>query len=142
MILVGFGRACAPVRCAHPSFLTHCHLKRGAARPSPPIAASYSALKNIYNLSNLGRSREGFFSVHWTAEAMRSPAPVPPIAASLILPAMFWGQKYIPVRPYALIFRLFFSLVVGSFPFVILFFAYLLFNFFLFFSSYLFLFFL
>jgi hypothetical protein len=23
--LVGFGRACAPVRCAHPSFLAHCH---------------------------------------------------------------------------------------------------------------------
>jgi hypothetical protein len=24
-ILVGFGRACAPVRCAHPSFWAHCH---------------------------------------------------------------------------------------------------------------------
>ncbi len=23
LILVGFGRACAPVRCAHPSFWTH-----------------------------------------------------------------------------------------------------------------------
>ncbi len=22
---VGFGRACAPVRCAHPSFWAHCH---------------------------------------------------------------------------------------------------------------------
>jgi hypothetical protein len=38
--LVGFGRACAPVRCAHPSFWVHCHAKRGAARSSPPIAAS------------------------------------------------------------------------------------------------------
>ncbi len=39
--LVGFGRACAPVRCAHPSSWAHCHVKRGAARPpSPPIAAS------------------------------------------------------------------------------------------------------
>jgi len=36
---VGFGRACAPVRCAHPSFWAHCHAQRGAARP-PSIAAS------------------------------------------------------------------------------------------------------
>ncbi len=40
VLLVGFGRACAPVRCAHPSFLTHCHSYRGAVRPSPPIKAS------------------------------------------------------------------------------------------------------
>ncbi len=32
-ILVGFGLACAPVRCAHPSFWVNCHAKRGAARP-------------------------------------------------------------------------------------------------------------
>jgi hypothetical protein len=38
-LLVGFDRACAPVRCAHPSFWAHHHVKRGAARP-PPIAAS------------------------------------------------------------------------------------------------------
>ena len=38
-LLVGFDLACAPVRCAHPSFWTLCHGKRGAARP-PPIAAS------------------------------------------------------------------------------------------------------
>jgi hypothetical protein len=31
--LVGFGLACAPVRCAHPSFWAHCHAKR-APRPS------------------------------------------------------------------------------------------------------------
>ncbi len=37
--LVGFGPACAPVRCAHPSFGAHYHNKQGAARP-PPIAAS------------------------------------------------------------------------------------------------------
>jgi hypothetical protein len=34
-LLVGFGLACAPVRCAHPSFWAHCHAKRGAARPRP-----------------------------------------------------------------------------------------------------------
>jgi hypothetical protein len=38
-VLVGFDRACAPVRCAHPSFWLHCHAQRGAARP-PPIAAT------------------------------------------------------------------------------------------------------
>ncbi len=38
--LVCFGRACAPVRCAHPSSSAHCHTKQGAARPPPPIAAS------------------------------------------------------------------------------------------------------
>ena len=32
--LVGFGLACAPVRCAHPSFWAHCHAQRGAACPS------------------------------------------------------------------------------------------------------------
>jgi hypothetical protein len=32
--LVGFSRACAPVRCAHPSFWALCHAQRGAARPS------------------------------------------------------------------------------------------------------------
>jgi hypothetical protein len=36
--LVGFGRARAPVRCAHPSFWAHKHTKR--ALRAPPIAAS------------------------------------------------------------------------------------------------------
>ncbi len=43
-LLVGFGRACAPVRCAHPSFWAYSHPKRGAAHP-PPIAASLLAQK-------------------------------------------------------------------------------------------------
>jgi hypothetical protein len=34
IVLVGFGRACAPVRCAHPSFWAHCNSKRGGPRPS------------------------------------------------------------------------------------------------------------
>ncbi len=33
---MGFGRACAPVRCAHPSFWAHCHAHRGASRPTCP----------------------------------------------------------------------------------------------------------
>jgi hypothetical protein len=47
--LVGFGRACAPVRCAHPSFWAYYHPKRGAARPSPAhgsFSAFYSSPKN------------------------------------------------------------------------------------------------
>jgi hypothetical protein len=50
-LLVGFGRACAPVRSAHPSFWAHGHSERGAARPPPArrsFAASYSTPKNIY----------------------------------------------------------------------------------------------
>ncbi len=70
-ILVGFGRACAPVRCAHPSFWAHWHAKQGAARPPPPLAhrsfaASHSTPKNIKNLSNLGRPRQRLFSFHLT----------------------------------------------------------------------------
>jgi hypothetical protein len=45
--LVGFGPACAPVRCAHPSFWAHCQPQTGrCAPPSPPIAASYLSPKN------------------------------------------------------------------------------------------------
>jgi hypothetical protein len=73
--LVGFGLACVPVRCAHPSFWVHCYAKRGAAcplpRPSRSFAASYSTPENIYILSNLGRPRQGLFSIHWTTEAMK-----------------------------------------------------------------------
>jgi hypothetical protein len=45
---VGFGRACAPVRCAHPSFWVHHHAKRGAVRPPAhrSFAVSYSIPKN------------------------------------------------------------------------------------------------
>ncbi len=49
-ILVGFGRACAPVRCAHPFFKAHHYAKRGAARPPPvhrSFAASYLPLKTL-----------------------------------------------------------------------------------------------
>ena len=48
------------------------------------FAASYSALKNIYNLSNLGRPRQGLFSFHWTTEAMRSPAPRPAPSGNIL----------------------------------------------------------
>ena len=83
------------------------------------FAASYSALKNIYNLSNLGRPRQGLFSFHWTTEAMRSPAPRPAPSSNIL------GSKvlYIPVRPYALIFSafLFFSCWIFSFRYSLFF---------------------
>jgi hypothetical protein len=144
---VGFGRACAPVRCAHPSSWAHCHAKRGAAPPHLPahrsFAVSYFTPKNILNLSNLGRPRQGPFSFHRNTEAMKYEVHLPPaspIAALLILPAIFWGQNYVPVPPYALIFfGFFFSIVFGSFLFIILFpfyspFQFLLILLFLFFS--------
>ncbi len=51
---------------------------------------------------------------------MRSPAPAPPIAASLILPAIFWGQNYVPVRLFIQIFLSFSSYLF------LLFFSYIL----------------
>ena len=110
---MGFGLACAPVRCEHPSFWTHCHAQRGAARPPPvyrSFAASYSTPKNIYNLSNLGRPHQGlFFSTGpqrlWK---MRTPA----------------RQNYVPMRPYALIFSVcyfFYSFWIFSFCYSLLF---------------------
>ncbi len=47
----------------------------------------------------------------------------PPIAASLIIPATFWGQNCVPVRPYALFFLvfLFYSFWIFSFSYSILF---------------------
>jgi hypothetical protein len=61
---VGFGPACAPVRCAHPSFWSHCHAQRGAARP--PAYRSFAAF--IYPpkfslRSELGR--QGRISFPW-----------------------------------------------------------------------------
>jgi hypothetical protein len=41
ILLVGFGRACAPERCAHLSFWAHCHAQWGAARP--PAHRSFAA---------------------------------------------------------------------------------------------------
>jgi hypothetical protein len=109
---VGFGRACAPVRCAHPSLWVHCHAKTGRCAPPPAnrsFAASYSNPKNIYNLSKLGRPRQGLFSFHWTTEAVKYEAPCPPSRPSqlLILPTIFLGSTYVPMRPCVLILSLF-----------------------------------
>ncbi len=96
----------------------------------------FPEIKCFTSGSALGRPRQGLLAFHWTTEALKdeSPAPrPPPIAASLILPAIFWGQNYVSVRtPYLISF---FDL------FFLLFYSYssLLFNFFLFISAHLYL---
>ncbi len=139
-ILVGFGRACAPVRCAHPSLWAHCHPKRGAARPpSLPITASLLRIwpPKIHKIYPTWAAHVKDFFLSTVPQRLWGPLPpVPP------LPAIFWCQKYIPVRPYALIFLvfLFFSFWIFSLRYSLLFLL-SFFDFFLFFSSYLFLFF-
>ena len=93
-----------------------------ASRPAySSFAVSYFTPKNILNLSNLGRPRQGPFSFHRNTEAMKYEVHLPPaspIAALLILPAIYWGQNYVPVPPYALIFFsvfLFYSFWIFSF---------------------------
>ncbi len=49
IILVGCGRACAPVLCAHPSFLG----QTGRCAPSPPIAASLLHIHRPKNINLL-----------------------------------------------------------------------------------------
>jgi hypothetical protein len=65
--VVGFGRACTPVRCAHPFFWL-IYKQKGALRAPAPIAAPLHLIhpkkinkKLFYVLdSNSGRLREGF----------------------------------------------------------------------------------
>ncbi len=121
---MGFGRACAPVRCAHPSFWAHCHPKRGAARPPPPIAASLLLIRP-----------QKPNKIYWTRDAnvmgiflstgpqrlwnMRSLAPAPPSTASLILLTIFLGSTYCTVCTEATIrpnyFVFFYSFWIFSF---------------------------
>jgi hypothetical protein len=110
-----------------PVFLGSLPRQTGSCAPPPlhcSFAVSYLTPKNILNLSNLGRPRQGPFSFHRNTEAMKYEVHLPPaspIAALLILLAIFWGQNYVPVPPYALFFWFFFSIVFGSFLFIILF---------------------
>ncbi len=57
-----FGLACAPVRCAHPSFWAHGHAWRCAPRAHRSFAAYSLFSKNENNLPNSGCPREGLFS--------------------------------------------------------------------------------
>ncbi len=90
------------------------------APPSPPIAASLlriwpPKIHKIY--PTLAAHVKDFFLSTLPQRLWGPQPPVPP------LPAIFWGQKYIPVRPYALIFSvfLFFSFWIFSFRYSLLF---------------------
>ena len=52
LILVGFGRACAPVRCAHPSFWAHCHAQRALRATSHRSFAAPAKIKRSTNSGN------------------------------------------------------------------------------------------
>ncbi len=84
-----FGRACAPVRCAHPSFWAHCHTNQGAARP-PPIEASLLVIqppkpKKICRI-RAPHVMGFYFPLDHRGHEIGSPLPpAPPIAASLFL---------------------------------------------------------
>ncbi len=103
------------------------------------IILSRMLRKNIEKLVAFGRAcAPPFFWAHFhpNRSAARPPPPAHRIAALLILLAIIWGQNYVPVRPYGLIFFWFFlfSIVFGSFLFVILFFFFSPFQFLLFLS--------
>ncbi len=108
--------------------------------------ASYSIISQSIELGP-PMSRAFFFPLDHRGCEIWGPLPPapPPIAASLIIPAIFWGQ---PVRPYALNFLFFpflYSFFIFSFCYSLLIFFSFLFLFihiFLSFSSYLFLYFL
>jgi hypothetical protein len=67
--LVGFGRTCAPVRYAHPSFWAHKHAKRALRAPAhrsfaaPPKYKTISRKKCFPSFHNFGC--QGRLSFHW-----------------------------------------------------------------------------
>jgi hypothetical protein len=86
--LVGFGRACAPVRCAHPSFWAHKHAKRALRAPAHRSLAAHSKIKKIdyfqkQNASLQARTRAAR-GVYLSTGPL-SPTPAALIAASLFI---------------------------------------------------------
>ncbi len=128
---MGFGRACAPVRCAHPSFWVHCHTNRGAA-PTPPSQLrcfSFDPHKYIKSIQLGPPTSNAFFTPldHMqTAEAMKYEVPWPrPSQLRWSFPQYF-GVKIMcrcDHTPYFFGFS-FFNIGFGSFLFVILFFLF------------------
>ncbi len=112
-----------------PSFLGS--LPRQTGRCAPPahrsFAASYLTQKNILNLSNLGRPRQGLFSFHRTTEAMKYEVPCPSPRPSQLrwsFSGNILGSKLCigaTIRPKFFRFSLF-CIAFGSVLFVILFF--------------------
>jgi hypothetical protein len=151
--LASRARPCA----ARTRLFGHIASPNGALRAPPPIKLRCFLFdtKNIYNLSNLGRPRQGIFSFHWTTEAMKYEVPCPrPTHRSFADPSCnIFGVKLCTdatIRPYFLRFFLFFfSFWIFSFCCSLLFllsfsissYSFLLILLFLSFSSYIFLFF-
>jgi hypothetical protein len=105
-----------------PVFLSSLPPPNGALRAPPPRPSQlhcflFDPQKYIKSIQlSPPTSRTFFFPLYRRGYEVPCP-PVPP------LPAIFWGQKYIPVRPYALIFLvfLFFSFWIFSFRYSLLF---------------------
>ncbi len=105
-------------------------LPRQTGRCAPPLPAHRSFLfdpQKYLQSIELGppTSRTFFFPLDPRGYEIWCPLPpAPPIAASLILPAIFLGSNYVPMRPYALIFSFFFffySFWIFSFCYSLLF---------------------
>ncbi len=78
-----------------PVFLGSLPCQRGRCAPPPAhrsFAASYSTPKNIYNLSNLGRLRQGLFSFHKGYEKWDPLPPPRPSQLRWSFRQYFWGQ--------------------------------------------------
>ncbi len=133
-LLVGFGRACALVRCAHPSFSAHCHTKQGAAPPPPPIAASLLIIRppeisKIYRIL-AAHIQSFFFPRDHRGYEIWGPLPLPHPSKRRWFFRKYFGVKMYRCdnTPYS-IFPFLYSFCIFSFSSV-------LFNFFLFISSY------
>jgi hypothetical protein len=136
---VGFGRACAPVRCAHPSFSARCHANQAAVHPAPAhrsFAASQKYIKSI----ELGppTSKAFFFPQDHRGYVIWGPLPQPRPSHFADSSGNILGSKLCTgatIRPNFWWFFLFY-IVFGSFFLYLSSFSSLLFNFFLFISSY------
>jgi hypothetical protein len=125
---VGFGRACAPVRCARPSFWVHCHAKRGAARPPPSQLRCFlfDPQKYLHSIE-LGppTSRAFFYPVDHRGYEIGSPLPPRPTHRSF---AVSSGNVFgvnlctnATRRPNVLGFFFFYSFRIFSFCYSLLF---------------------
>ncbi len=85
-LLVDFGRACAPVRCAHPSFWAHCH-PNGGLRPPPSIAASLLLIQppKIYKIHKV-LTYEEYRAVSGVFQNIHPPPPPTPLSTQRVCP--------------------------------------------------------
>jgi hypothetical protein len=97
---VGFSRSCAPVPLRAPVFLSSLPRKTGRCAPPPPRPSQLRC-----------------FSVD-PQKSIKSIELGPPMVASLILPAIFCGQNYVPMRP---VFSFLYSSLIFSFCYSLLF---------------------